>query len=261
MSNVFLKNTTTSAITVAGYTVHYIDSTDAEIVEVETAQHVKYNAFKYTLNSTPYWYVVDGTHDTWTDDLSDWGYSEVVLPTVTTHYWEHNNGWLESVNGAESVSAGGSSSSLRYGYAEGGQAVYVTPDYELNRSYGIIQWQQTAGTTAGRTEFEIAELGGKICAKNISSATKTFLQARVAVCSSSQATVVTVYDSSNVAYNAFKFALSGTDYYYLLDGTQTDWTDDLASIGYRSLDIGPRSTEVEKEWEHRSNEHFTVVYR
>ena len=38
---------------------------------------VKYNAFKYTLNGTPYWYVIDGTHDTWTDDLSAWGYTEL----------------------------------------------------------------------------------------------------------------------------------------------------------------------------------------
>lgn len=35
MGTVFLKNATSSTITVAGYTVHYIDSADAEIVEVE----------------------------------------------------------------------------------------------------------------------------------------------------------------------------------------------------------------------------------
>lgn len=57
-------------------------------------------------------------------------------------------------------------------------------------------------------------------------------------CSSSQATVATVYNSSNVAYNAFKFTVNGTDYYYVLDGTQTDWTDDLANIGYRLPIIG-----------------------
>jgi hypothetical protein len=68
--------------------------------------------------------------------------------------------------------------------------------------------------------------------KNVSTISQTFYSARVAVCSSSEATVVPVYDSSNNAYNAFKFTASGTDYYYVLDGTQTDWTNDLSSIGY-----------------------------
>lgn len=233
--SIYATNNTGSSRIVISIIVAMIDATDAEIVEVRNQSDAHFYAFKWTSGGVPYWYVVDGDEE-WTDDLEADGYEEVpavVLPTVTTHYWEHNNGWVESINGAESVSAGGSSSSLRYGYAEGDHPVYVIPDYESNRSYGIIQWQQTAGTTAGRIEFEIAELGGKICAKNISSATKTFLQARVAVCSSNQATVVTVYNASNVAYNAFRFTASGTDYYYVLDGVQADWTDDLASIGYR----------------------------
>ena len=51
-------------------------------------------------------------------------------------------------------------------------------------------------------------------------------------CSSDLATVVPVYNSSNIAYNAFKFTASGTDYYYVLDDTQDDWVSDLSSIGY-----------------------------
>lgn len=73
MGTVFGKNTTSSSITVAGHKVYYIDSADAEIVEVQDGNNVKYNAFKYTLSGTPYWYVIDGEHDTWTDDLSEWG--------------------------------------------------------------------------------------------------------------------------------------------------------------------------------------------
>jgi hypothetical protein len=51
-------------------------------------------------------------------------------------------------------------------------------------------------------------------------------------CSSNLATVVPVYNSSNVVYNAFKFTASGTDYYYVLEDTQDDWVSDLSSIGY-----------------------------
>lgn len=75
MSNVFLKNTTASAITVAGFTVHHIDSTDAEIVEVvRIADDARFHAFKYALNGTPYYYVVDGINTEWTDDIYSIGY-------------------------------------------------------------------------------------------------------------------------------------------------------------------------------------------
>lgn len=46
---------------------------------------------------------------------------------------------------------------------------------------------------------------------------------------------VKVYNSLNEEFNAFKYTANGIDYYYVLDGVQTDWTDDLTSIGY-SLD-------------------------
>ena len=62
-------------------------------------------------------------------------------------------------------------------------------------------------------------------------------------CSSPDATVITVYDSSNNPYNAFQYTSDGTDYYYVLDGTQTDWTDDLASIGYKLPTIGYLSSD------------------
>lgn len=55
---------------------------------------------------------------------------------------------------------------------------------------------------------------------------------RYYTCNTSEITVSTVYNSSNVTYNAFKYTTNSTDYYYVLDGTQTDWTDDLSSIGY-----------------------------
>lgn len=84
MGTVFGKNTTSSSITVAGHKVYYIDSTDAEIVEVQDGSNVKYNAFKFTLNNTPYYYVIDGTQTDWTDDLAGIGYSLYVKAWFTS---------------------------------------------------------------------------------------------------------------------------------------------------------------------------------
>lgn len=72
----------------------------------------------------------------------------------------------------------------------------------------------------------------QICAKNPNAAAQPFYSAKVATCDSSDATVVTVYNSSNEAFNAFKYTKDNVYYYYVLDGTQADWTDDLESIGY-----------------------------
>lgn len=73
--------------------------------------------------------------------------------------------------------------------------------------------------------------------RNISGSSITFVRARIAQCDSTDATVITVYDSSNNPYNAFQYTSDGTDYYYVLDGVQTDWTDDLSGIGYRLQQI------------------------
>lgn len=112
----------------------------------------------------------------------------------------------------------------------------TTYAYDSTKSYGVLQWQTESGTRAGATELQIVgiEQGGQtiIGCKNVSSASVTVSYVRVCVCSSSSATVVSVYNSSNVAYNAFKLSLSGTDYYYVLDNTQTTWVADLSSIGY-----------------------------
>ena len=195
---------------------------------------VKYNAFKFTLNNTPYYYVIDGTHDTWTDDLSAWGYSEVQpvveLPEVvlvgdsTQDYWLYPS---SSLSGSVTIAANGThelyqSSGTLPGYSSYPQAMIV--------------YQSTSGTNAGYTGFEPTQVPyGSVnvygC-KNISGGSLTLARIKIARCYSLSATVVTVYNSSNVAYNAFKYTANNTDYYYVLDGTQTDWVSDLSSIGY-----------------------------
>lgn len=151
------------------------------------------------------------------------------LPTVSLSGDFGAYNWLRVNNGAESISAGGSSTNLT---ADG----TTFPLYDSLKSYAVVQWQASGGTTAGRTEFGIVNASGYFQAHNNTENTLTFYQAKVAVCSSNEATVVTVYDANNIAYNAFKYTLNGTDYYFILDGVQEDWTDDLGGIGFETFE-------------------------
>lgn len=206
---------------------------------------VKCNAFKFTLNNTPYYYVIDGTHNTWTDDLSAWGYSEVqpvaVLPTVSVTGDFGTNNWLFCTAGGEVRSIEPNSSEALF-YASG--SGYVNVLYEQSCSYSVLKWYFGTGSSDIGTNgsLSIVNSGNYIAAKNDTSSAINLYALRCAVCSSSQATVVLAYNSSNVAYNAFKYTANNTDYYYVLDGTQTDWTDDLSSIGY-SLTPAPSYSE------------------
>ena len=232
MGTVFGKNTTSSSITVAGHKVYYIDSTDAEIVEVQDGNNVKYNAFKYTLSGTPYWYVIDGEHDTWTDDLSEWGYSEVpagpVLPVVTT------TGDFGTVNYLTATASVGQYISLASGSVYRPYIDWTSsrPSYDSNKVYSVVSAYDNVGDNISPVSLGIVSSEGKLMWKNLGASTLLVKSTYVAVCSDSTANIVTVYNSSNNAYNAFKFTANNTDYYYVLDGTQTDWTDDLAGIGY-----------------------------
>lgn len=227
MGTVFGKNTTSSSITVAGHKVYYIDSTDAEIVEVQDGSNVKYNAFKYLLSGTPYWYVIDGEHDTWTDDLSAWGYSEVpvgpVLPTVTLDNWilPDTSSGTTTIQGGSTAAAGKAGAIPREKVAFDNSCVYAT-----------AFWRHADNSFAGRVEIAPVSNSGYIGLHNTTNQALEVYWVNYAICSDSTTTVVTVYDSNNNAYNAFKYTINNTDYYYVLDGTQTDWTDDLAGIGY-----------------------------
>lgn len=203
---------------------------------------VKYNAFKFSLNGTPYWYVIDGVHDTWTDDLSVWGYSEVpsvVLPTVTTDEWT-----LPDTASGKTTIQGGSTANA------GKAGAYPREKIVFDNScvYATMFWKHANNTFAGRVEIAPVNNSGYIGLYNTTNQALEVYWVNYATCSDSTATVVTVYDSSNVAYNAFKYTANNTDYYYVLDGTQTDWTDDLTSIGYHLISvayIGAGNTNVQ----------------
>lgn len=105
--------------------------------------------------------------------------------------------------------------------------------YESTKSYGVRRVMDAiGGNDIDPTVFALVDSSGELAVKNISTSSVTVEVIYVAVCSSPDATVITVYDSNDNPYNAFKYILYGTDYYYVLDQVQTDWTDDLESIGY-----------------------------
>lgn len=191
------------------------------------ASSVKYNAFKYSLSGTPYWYVIDGEHDTWTDDLSAWGYSEVQpvveLPTVILA-----NAYVYSASDPSTMTIWSGSSFMAKDAS--GNSVSYDPSL-LYKAYA--SYYDASAPIWFNNGWTPIESGGLLAIRlDTSSGSRTVHHVCYATCSDSSATVITVYNSSNVAYNAFKFTANNTDYYYVLDGTQTDWVSDLSSIGY-----------------------------
>jgi hypothetical protein len=160
------------------------------------------------------------------------------LPTVSTSGDFDTGNWLyANLQGTDVTVASGNSTLV-------GLSGHTTPtvvNYDATKAYAVIKWgtyQSASGS--GRAEFSIIDSGGKIYTKNDSSGSLKLYALRCAVCSDSTATVITVYASSDgTAYNAFKYTINGADYYYVLDEIQTDWTNNLMSIGYSLLPPAP----------------------
>lgn len=106
--------------------------------------------------------------------------------------------------------------------------------YDSGKSYAIVSGNGSSDGTVKLdiNSIQIVESNACVAWKNVSGTSVYVYSTKVAVCSSNQATVITVYNSNNNPFNAFKITLNGNDYYYVLDNTQTDWTDDLESIGF-----------------------------
>lgn len=75
MPNCIVTNNTGASKALYSIIIHYIDSANAETVEVvRIADDKRFNAFKYSLNGTPYYYVVDGRDTGWVEDIYSIGY-------------------------------------------------------------------------------------------------------------------------------------------------------------------------------------------
>lgn len=155
-----------------------------------------------------------------------------VLPTVRISGQSDRDHWFYTNDQASEstyLTLGANSSQLLFSNT----ASYTT--YNSSRVYSVYKYQKltTDAGTQGLTVIPYSFYGAdRIGIQNSTSSSIDVTRIRIYNCDDLSATVVTVYNSSNAAYNAFKYTVSGTDYYYVLDGTQTDWTDDLSSIGY-----------------------------
>lgn len=150
-----------------------------------------------------------------------------ALPTVSSESWVNFTARMEdrykdiSANEQIDVHVGAS---------------FDTVPYDSSLIYAISKIYYNT-VIIGHGELQCVDNSGVLAVKNISSSTIRSDGGNYQTCDSTDATVITVYDSSNNPYNAFKYTSDGTDYYYVLDGTQTDWTDDLSSIGYHVLSV------------------------
>ena len=216
-----VTNNTGASVTLTRLAIQSMDVTDAEVVEVVDGQDNHAYAFKWNDSGTPYWWISYSRERHWTDTLGNW--SDVVLPEVDM---------LNTLGqDATSIASQGYSYNLKYWSSGGWYGNYEA--YDSTKSYAAVEYGEEAGVWLNPCNiFVPVNRSGDIAVQNISSSSKTFRSVKIAVCSDSTATVVTVYNSSNVAYNAFLYRAGGTDYYYVLDGVQADWTDDLAGIGY-----------------------------
>lgn len=218
----FRNNLNSTTVEIKSFLLAVCPGKDIPIVKVkQTGTNYEYNAFRWC----GLYYVADRVHTDWVEDLSSIGY-EISLPLVQiTDVWSQNlNNWLQ-VDATTQVPVDALSGNL--GYKQGTLSVY--PNYDSTCKYAIIEWQNVSGTTAGRAEFEVVPTdGGKICVKNVSYSALMFLQARIAVCDSADVDVVIVYNAQREAFNAF----TTRGFYYVLDGTHTEWTEDLSAIGY-----------------------------
>ena len=105
--------------------------------------------------------------------------------------------------------------------------------YGSSKIYALSYWEYNEGELYNRVGIDVISNSGWLGWRSLSN--WGFLRGKLYSCDSTSASVVTVYDSSNSEYNAFKFTLSGTDYYYVLDEVQITWTNDLSSIGYSEV--------------------------
>ena len=112
---------------------------------------------------------------------------------------------------------------------------WVVSQYDPSLSYASGFWR-AGNLRTGRYGIMLGDYGnGAISITNVlGTKIVSMIEANYATCSSNQAIAVPVVKiSDGVFYTAFKYNLLGTDYYWVLDDVQSDWTDDLSSIGYR----------------------------
>lgn len=126
-------------------------------------------------------------------------------------------------------------------YIHPGQTREVTLDslaipYDSTKSYAVagVTYTGSSVPVAELIDLSVAETNDHTFGlKNLRIEDVRITTARIAVCSDPSATVVHVYDkATGLAYNAFKYTDDGVDYYYILDGVQSAWSNDIDALGF-----------------------------
>ena len=159
-----------------------------------------------------------------------WRSEERSLPTVSKTGVQEGNYWLTFNRNGTAIDFGnGQTSPIYY---NSGNYNYIQQTYDPTKLYAVIALHGS-GVTIGNG-INVENSSGNLFVRNSTGNSYSSLYGGyIAQCDDLSATVITVYkDLDGTAYNSFKYTMNGTDYYYVLDQTQTNWTDDLTSIGY-----------------------------
>ena len=161
--------------------------------------------------------------------------SRVALPTVTTSRLRiSNDSYVHTL-------ASGSEAYV-YEYVDGSYRGVLYDD--VTKKQCIYGWWNLNSGTYERYYYGVSAVrysgsSNSLGAKNETADTISVYYILYAECSDPTAIVVTVTNSQEALYNSFKYTKDGTTYYYVLDGVQSQWTDDLSSIGYSEEQPGP----------------------
>jgi len=109
-----------------------------------------------------------------------------------------------------------------------------TANYNSSFTYATVVAYDSNLNEVDRTSLGYFNTNPNLGWRNIGASAIEVRQAKVAVCHYT-VDVITVYNESGIAYNAFKYTNDSTDYYYVLDNLHASWTDDIASIGYSKI--------------------------
>lgn len=217
-------------------------SNEADVITVYNSNNEEFSAFKYVKDGTDYYYVLDGVQNEWTEDLSSIGYSLIkTLPTVSMSGEFGENNMLACASGQNPrgsfvyISANSTEQPYIYGTDR-------RPVYDVNKTYATVYAVDDEDNRIDATIVGYVNDGSSnLLVKNLGNKTILYNSSKVAACSSNESEVVTVYNLSNEAFNAFKYNLDGTDYYYILDDIQTEWTDNLDKIGYSLIQFSEKT--------------------
>ena len=114
---------------------------------------------------------------------------------------------------------------------------WILSSYDPTKTYAAIDWyaESSVSGTYGISLSGNAQSGVINITNILSYSIHNYIESRYAICDSTQVEVVPVINYSSILRNAFKYTDYSTDYYYVIDGEHTIWTDDLTKMGFKTV--------------------------